>query len=101
MRHLAMTGMETASWISRILATGDIRATPPSRRMSDGTRSSAMTAEAPASSATFACSALTTSMMTPPLSISARPTLTRKASDVNGEEKTGLLLMALFPFRSG
>ena len=84
MRHLAMTGMETASWISRIFATGDIRATPPSRRMSDGTRSSAMTAAAPASSATFACSALTTSMMTPPLSISARPTLTRKASDVNG-----------------
>ncbi len=100
-RHLAITGMETASWISRIFATGDIRATPPSRRMSDGTRSSAMTAEAPASSATFACSALTTSMMTPPLSISARPTLTRNASDVNGEEKTGLLLMALFPFRSG
>ena len=36
---------------------------------------------APASSAIFACSAFTTSMMTPPLSISARPTLTRKASD--------------------
>src|SRR3954465_4482967 len=54
-----------------------MRATPPSRRMSAGTRSSAMTAQAPASSAIFACSASTTSMMTPPLSISARPLLTR------------------------
>jgi hypothetical protein len=41
-----------------------------------GTRSRAMTATAPASSAMIACSALTTSMMTPPLSISARPLLT-------------------------
>src|SRR5271167_1346430 len=53
-----------------------IRATPPSRRMSAGTRSSAITAAAPASSATFACSGVTTSMITPPLSISARPLLT-------------------------
>src|SRR3954467_5932572 len=44
--------------------------------MSAGTRSSAITATAPASSAIFACSALTTSMITPPLSISARPLLT-------------------------
>ena len=73
MRHLAMTGIETAFWISRIFETGDMRATPPSRRMSAGTRSSAMTAAAPARSAIFACSALTTSMMTPPFSISARP----------------------------
>ena len=36
-----------------------------------------MTATAPASSAIFACSALTTSMMTPPLSISAIPRFTR------------------------
>ncbi len=77
MRHLAITGIETASWISRIFETGDIRATPPSRRMSAGTRSSAITAAAPASSAIFACSALTTSMMTPPFNISARPTFTR------------------------
>src|SRR3954471_5324661 len=77
MRHLAMTGMVTASWISWILSGSDIRATPPSRRMSAGTRSSAMTAHAPASSAIFACSASTTSMITPPLSISARPLLTR------------------------
>ena len=54
-----------------------IRATPPWARMSAGTRSSAMTATAPASSAIFACSAVTTSMITPPLSISARPRLTR------------------------
>src|SRR5436305_7207384 len=77
MRHLAMTGMVTASWISWILSGSDMRATPPSRRMSAGTRSSAMTAHAPASSAIFACSASTTSMITPPLSISARPLLTR------------------------
>ena len=54
-----------------------MRATPPSRLMSAGTRSKAMTATAPASSATVACSAVTTSMITPPLSISARPRLTR------------------------
>ena len=55
-----------------------MRATPPSARMSAGTRSSAMTAQAPAVSAIFACSASTTSIMTPPLSISARPVLTRR-----------------------
>src|SRR3982751_3095178 len=77
MRHLAMTGMVTASWISWILSGSDIRATPPSRRMSARTRSSAVTAPAAASSAIFACSASTTSMITPPLSISARPLLTR------------------------
>src|SRR6185312_5592018 len=52
-----------------------MRATPPSARMSAGTRSSAITATAPASSAIRACSAVVTSMMTPPLSISARPLL--------------------------
>src|SRR5438105_6333404 len=76
-RALAITGMLTASWIPRIMSGSDIRATPPSRRMSAGTRSSAITAQAPASSATFACSASTTSMITPPWSISARPLLTR------------------------
>ena len=74
MRHLAMTGMDTVCWISLIFFTGDIRATPPSFRISDGTRSSAITAAAPASSAILACSAFVTSMMTPPLSISASPT---------------------------
>ena len=53
-----------------------MRATPPSRRMSAGTRSSAITAHAPAASAIRACSGVTTSMITPPLSISARPALT-------------------------
>src|SRR3954454_11030230 len=71
-----MTGMVTASWMPLIIAGSLIRATPPSRRMSAGTRSSAMTADAPASSAIFACSGVTTSMITPPLSISARPALT-------------------------
>ena len=77
MRHLAITGIETASWISRIIPGSDMRATPPCARMSAGTRSSAITETAPASSAIFACSASTTSMITPPLSISARPLLTR------------------------
>src|SRR5712691_9097235 len=76
MRALAMTGIVTASWISRILSASAIRVTPPSRRMSAGTRSSAITAHAPASSAMRAWSAVVTSMITPPLSISARPVLT-------------------------
>src|SRR5215470_16461206 len=79
MRAFAITGMVTAFWISWILRTGDMRATPPSLRMSDGTRSSAITDAAPASSAILACSALVTSMMTPPLSISASPMCLRSA----------------------
>ena len=54
-----------------------IRATPPCALMSAGTRSSAITATAPASSAMRACSGVTTSMMTPPFSMSARPRLTK------------------------
>src|SRR2546423_7208833 len=77
MRHFAITGIVTASWIALIIAGSDMRATPPCKRMSAGTRSSAIPATAPASSAIFACSALTTSMITPPLSISASPLLTR------------------------
>src|SRR5256885_5429430 len=73
-----MTGMVTASMIERISVGSDIRATPPSLRMSAGTRSSAITAHAPASWAMRACSAVTTSMITPPLSIWARPVLTLK-----------------------
>src|SRR5438309_1900433 len=81
MRVFAMTGIETVSMISETLFGSAIRATPPSARMSAGTRSSAMTATAPASSAIFACSAVTTSMMTPPLSISAMPRFTRAVPD--------------------
>src|SRR5690348_7381064 len=77
MRHFAITGIVTASWISWTFCGSDMRATPPWTRMSAGTRSSAITATAPASSAIFACSASTTSMITPPFSISARPLLTR------------------------
>src|SRR6187549_383381 len=77
MRALAITGMVTDSWISLIFDGSAIRATPPSLRMSAGTRSSAITATAPASSAILASSAVVTSMMTPPLSISARPLFTR------------------------
>ena len=51
MRAFAITGIVTASWISRILAVFAMRATPPSARMSAGTRSSAITAQAPACSA--------------------------------------------------
>src|SRR3954447_9298291 len=75
MRALAMTGMVTASMIPTIISGSDMRATPPAFRMSAGTRSSAMTAPAPASSAILAWSGVTTSMMTPPLSIWARPFL--------------------------
>jgi uncharacterized membrane protein YhiD involved in acid resistance len=71
-----MTGMLTASMIPAIISGSLILATPPWARMSAGTRSRAMTATAPASSAIFACSGVTTSMITPPLSISAMPRLT-------------------------
>src|SRR5215467_768162 len=77
MRTFAITGIVTVLMISRITLMDAMRATPPSLRMSDGTRSSAITAQAPAFSAILACSAFVTSMITPPLSISARPTLTR------------------------
>src|SRR4051812_29052921 len=72
-----MTGIETAPTMPSIMSGSLIRATPPWARMSAGTRSSAMTATAPASSAILACSGVTTSMITPPLSISAMPRLTR------------------------
>ena len=78
MRAFAITGMVTASWISTIFSGSLIRATPPCALMSAGTLSRAMTATAPASSAILACSALTTSMMTPPLSIWAIPLFTLK-----------------------
>src|SRR5580704_17376150 len=84
MRAFAITGIVTASWIPLIISGSDMRATPPSRRMSAGTRSSAITAVAPASSAIFACSGVTTSMITPPLSISARPDLTVKVASWRG-----------------
>src|SRR5687767_13431492 len=80
MRALAMTGIVTASWISVILSGSAMRATPPSARMSAGTRSSAITAQAPASSAIRAWPASVTSMITPPLSISARPVLSLKVA---------------------
>jgi hypothetical protein len=56
-----------------IMAGSLMRATPPSRRMSAGTRSSAMTPTAPASSAMRASSGVVTSMMTPPRRFWARP----------------------------
>ena len=52
---LAMTGIVTVSMISLIILGSLMRATPPWALMSAGTRSSAMTAEAPASSAMRAC----------------------------------------------
>ena len=64
-----MTGIETASWIPLIILGSDILDTPPAARMSAGILSSAMTAQAPASSAILACSGVVTSMITPPFSI--------------------------------
>src|SRR5579862_8755627 len=81
MRALAITGIETVFMISRMMRMDAMRATPPSLRMSEGTRSSAITAHAPAFSAILACSTLVTSIMTPPFSISARPAFNRKSSD--------------------
>src|SRR5271163_1034638 len=78
MRHLAMTGMETSAIISRIFLGEAIRATPPSARICAGTRSRAITATAPDRSAISACLAVVTSMITPPLSISARPVFRRR-----------------------
>ena len=46
-RTFAITGMLTALMMSRIICGSLMRATPPSLRMSDGTRSSAMTETAP------------------------------------------------------
>ena len=66
----AMTGIPTAFTISSIILGSLILETPPAARMSAGTLSSAMTATAPAPSAILACSGLTTSMTTPPLSFS-------------------------------
>lgn len=40
-KHWVRTGIETAAMISLIIAGSDMRATPPSFLMSDGTRSSA------------------------------------------------------------
>ena len=77
MRTLAMTGMLTAAMMLFTTAGSAMRATPPALRMSAGTFSSAMTAQAPASWAITACSGVVTSMITPPFSISARPLLSR------------------------
>ena len=60
-RAFAITGMVTAFWISLIIAGSDMRATPPSWRMSAGMRSSAITAHAPAFCAMIACAATITS----------------------------------------
>lgn len=49
-----MTGIVTAAMISLIIFGSDMRATPPWARISAGTRSRAMTAHAPASSAILA-----------------------------------------------
>src|SRR6202795_3414487 len=78
MRHFAMTGISTTAMISRIFFGEAMRATPPSARICAGTRSRAITATAPARCAISACFASVTSMITPPLSISARPVFRRR-----------------------
>ena len=55
-----------------------MREIPPSSLINAGMRSSAITATAPVSSAIRACSGFITSIMTPPFSISAKPTFTSK-----------------------
>lgn len=60
--------------------------------MSAGTRSSAITAQAPLSSAILAWEALTTSIITPPLSICARPALTAKEDWVAASEAVVLVV---------
>ena len=50
MRALAITGIDTVSMISRMMRMDAMRATPPSLRISEGTRSRAITAVAPARS---------------------------------------------------
>src|ERR1043166_3424171 len=82
MRHFAITGMETAAMISRIFFGEAMRATPPSALICAGTRSRAMTEVAPAFSAISACLASVTSIMTPPLSISAKPVFKRRLVDL-------------------
>src|SRR6185437_3831039 len=101
MRAFAITGMVTAAWISSIFVGSDMRATPPCARMSAGTRSSAMTAAAPAASAMAACSAVTTSMITPPFSISARPDLTRNVARSVTRPMITIALRAISPTLSG
>ena len=85
-----MTGIVTAAMIDLMSSGSDMRATPPSLRMSAGTRSSAITAQAPASWAMRACSGVTTSMITPPRSISAKPRLTRSVPVVRSAMPTSL-----------
>ena len=92
MRAFAITGIVTASMIPEIISGSDMRATPPSLRMSDGTRSSAITAHAPASSAILACSGVTTSMMTPPFSICASPFLTAQVPVAAAPDPFGFAL---------
>src|SRR2546427_625662 len=53
-RALAITGIETVFWISLIFVTEAIRATPPSLRISAGTRPRAHPQAAPPASAPFA-----------------------------------------------
>src|SRR3978361_1304261 len=74
-----------------IMSGSLIRATPPWARMSAGTRSRAITATAPASSAIFAWSGVTTSMITPPLSISALPRATREVPCAGAVVLSGVL----------
>ena len=79
-RRELVVGAYHPRWIQVRSAERRLRPMFPSRRMSAGTRSSAITAQAPASSAIFASAGVTTSMITPPLSISARPVFSRNVA---------------------
>jgi hypothetical protein len=69
-----MTGIDTVAMICSVITSGSaIRATPPAGPDVGRHALQRHHRAAPASSAIFACSAVVTSMITPPLSISARP----------------------------
>jgi len=96
-RHLAITGIDTASMISLIILGSAIRATPPVARMSAGTRSSAITATAPDSSAVTASLGVVTSMITPPFCILAKPRLTRSVPYINPSKSSSSGMGQLYP----
>lgn len=75
--HISMAVGGRKKNTSLIILGSDIRATPLDWRISAGIRSKAITAQAPASSAIFACSLFITSMMTPPFNMAGMPFFTR------------------------
>jgi len=84
MRALAMTGMVTAAMMALIMAGSDMRATPPSARMSAGIRSSAITAHAPARCAMIACEQFAVEVQGPDFSWLVEPYTLRERERERG-----------------